>query len=142
MWIVKLTKVTDVRSGRDVAIAGAGAVLDWLRAHPYFETVRQEQRTIGTIAATSLDLRHVPPEGFETDCPWSPTDPPVPPCRRWFAAGTGYWSYGPPVHDLMRIAVLEVNGATLMVVALVDEPDQEADLAAIDDLLATVEWLD
>ena len=69
VWIVKLTKVTDVRSGRDVAIAGTGAVLDWLRAHPYFETVRQEQRTIGTIAATSLDLRHVPPEGFETDCP-------------------------------------------------------------------------
>jgi hypothetical protein len=142
IWAIRVSTVTDPESGRDVSLApGAEAVIDWLRSHPYFEVETVQQTRIGSFPATSLPLRHVLPADFDRTCPPAIKDQPVPVCRRWFAANGAYWTYG-PAHDLTQATVVDVHGATILILAWADGPHADAHMAAADALLATIEFLE
>ena len=140
--VVRLTKVTDVVTGLDRRLEpGPEAVFEWLRAHPYFDVGAIEPAQVGPLAAESVSFTEVRPADFDTTCPLPPAGQEVDPCWRWFAEVAGYWYYGSADHGA-RATVLDVNGTTVTILTWAEGPDEAAHLAAIEDLLASIEFLD
>ena len=144
LYVLRPESYADVETGRDVPFpAEPRAVLDWFREHPYFVVGDVETIMIGSIPATSMQFRHVTPTDFETTCPPAPTERGafVPTCRRWLLVDGGYWTYGPS-HNAGEATVVQVGGATLLILAWAGGADAEAHMTAVHELLATIEFLD
>lgn len=143
VWVINLKVVTDVATGRDVPLdPGVDAAVDWLRHHPYVETGEPMPTRVGLREATSMTYRDVLPRGFESTCPHALDSEPAPACRRFFRAGTGYWTFGESPPAEQRASFLDVNGATIMILSSADGPDRAAQGAANEALLASIEFLD
>lgn len=142
VWVVRLTKVTDVATGRDVALEpGVDAAIAWLRGHPYIETGEVAMTSVGSLPALSMDYRESVPGDFEATCPEADQGPP-PTCRRWFPAGSWHFSFEDTPPAAQRVTVLDVDGATILILASADGPGRGAHLAAIDELVDSLEFLD
>ena len=143
LFVVNLSIVVDPASGRDVILEpGMGAAMTWLGTHPYFETNRPEATQVGGRAATSMAFQAALPADFASSCPRGDPEQPVPACLRMLKAGTGYWTYEGSNLAEQRATFLEVDGATLMILTSADGPDVVGHLAAIEDLLASMEFFD
>ena len=61
---------------------------------------------------------------------------------RNFKAAAGYWTYEREEQVDKRAMFLDVQGTAVMILMSADGPDLEAHRAAIDELLASIEFLD
>lgn len=142
LWGVRLSVVWDAATGRDRTLdPGAQAAIDWIRADPYLRVGRETSTTVDGHSATRLDLRIVPPPADDPDCPWDGKTIPEPPCRRWFWTAPGYWTYGPEL-QAVTVTILDVGKSVLMIITQAVGPDAANHQAAIDELLATLDFLD
>jgi hypothetical protein len=142
VFVIKLTVVTDVATGFDIPLdPGVDAAVAWLRGHQYLETGEVQTTRIGSRPALSIDFRETVPDDFETTCPAADQGQP-PTCRRWFPAGGGYWSFADTPPEVQRVTIVDVNGATILILASADGPEREAHLAEIEALVRSIEFLD
>ena len=141
--VLRLTKVTDVDTGTDRPLApGPEAVFEWLREHPYFELGEERDTFVSGLAARSVSIAGVPPDDIEARCPLPAAGDEPAPCWRWFPQGTNYWFYGGRIDPGGTAIALDVDGVTVTILSWANGPSKDAHLAAIEELIDSIEFLD
>lgn len=142
--VVRLTRVPDVTTNEYIPLApGPEAVLDWLREHPYYEVGDPVDTPVGAIPARSVSILERRPADFGASCPMPAPDERAGICWHLFPFGRdGYWTYPGNADHGATVTVLEVGDETVTIFSWADGPDKDAHQAAVEALIASIEFLD